>query len=136
MAPVPGLERIEDRETTGPLPPSTSISWDGCVRADLIEPDLLRLTRVTDGARIWLRALRGSPTALLAQADDGAFEQVPETSLRGLSVRFGRSILEAPLDDLEGHRAALERSGLVAAFFAGRPLPGAQLAPPAAPGAP
>jgi len=63
----------------------------------------------------------------VAQADDGAFEAIQEISSAGFSVRFGRSLLDAPVASLAPHREALEREGLIADFFAGRPLPRAEL---------
>ena len=96
------------------------------LRIDRLEPDYLRLTRLSDGARIWVRVYGSN---VFAQGDDGAYQFAGP--IEGHALRWGRSILDAPISPLVPHRAAFERSTLVADFFSGRPLPAADTTLPA-----
>jgi hypothetical protein len=109
--------------------PATSYAPEGRFRLDRLEPDLVRLTRLADGARLWVRIVYG---AVLAQADDGAFWVPEAASLDGYALRWGRSLLDAPTTELAPHREAFYRPSLVSDFFAARPLPTADTTLPAA----
>jgi len=105
-------------------PPSRGFSIDARFRWDVLEPDLLRLTRLADSERLWLRVIGGH---VLVQADDGAFWLEPGAELEPIAVRWGPSVLEAPVTRLEDHVTALRRDTLLAEFFGGRALPRAEL---------
>ncbi|MBN8616760.1 MAG: hypothetical protein J0L92_39620 [Deltaproteobacteria bacterium] len=105
-------------------PPSRGFSIDGRFRWDVLEPDLLRLTRLADSERLWLRVIAGR---VLVQADDGAFWLEPGAELEPTAVRWGPSLLEAPVTRLEDHVTALRRDTLLADFLGGRALPRAEL---------
>ena len=110
----------------GPTPADVAqlISDDGRFRVDAVAHDLLRVTRLSDGARLWVRMLgRGA----LVSADDGAFVVSENVAHFAFSIRAGRSILDAPMFSLAQHRAALERPTLLSDFFADRALPAAEL---------
>lgn len=117
---VEGLEQL--RVVGAVAPPSTQLGPDGRFRVDMIEADLARVTRLSDGARLWLWI---STEALVVQADDGAFWASQPELTPSHTVRRGRSILDAPVRALEEERAALFRPTLIRAFFAGEPLPAA-----------
>lgn len=95
--------------------------YDARYRVDRLEPDHARITRLSDGARLWIRVL---DDVVFAQADDGAFA-AGDLSSEGWSVRWGRDLLGAPVTALAPVRAQLERPSLVADFFAGNALPAA-----------
>jgi hypothetical protein len=109
--------------------PATSFAPEGRFRLDRLEPDLVRLTRLTDGARLWVRVIDG---AVFAQADDGAFWLPDAESLEGFAVRWGRSLLDAPVTGLAPYREAFYRGSLIGDFFTGRPLPTADTTLPTA----
>lgn len=90
-------------------------------RIDRLEPDHLRVTRLSDGARLWIRVLGD---VVFAQADDGAFA-AEGLSSEGWSVRWGHDLSSAPVSALAPVRAQLERPSLVTDFFAGNALPAA-----------
>lgn len=131
---VCGERRVEDACATVPgLVPlwrgrrsraeTVLTSPDGRFRLDTGDLTLLRLTRLRDGARLWVRALnRGA----IVQADDGAWT-AHNADPMACSVRWGRSLLRSPVTALDAHRAALLRPTLVEDFFSDRPLPAADL---------
>lgn len=120
---TPELERIAGADEAS-APPTT---WApaGRWRIDRLEPDLTRITRTSDGARIWLRVLDDGITepGVLAQADDGAYQATTALVLEAWALRWGRSVLDAPVTPLASHERAFERPTLVVDFFAGRALP-------------
>ena len=122
---VAELERIENPYEEGGDP---STFYSRRYRMDRLEPDLLRITRLSDGARLWVRLAQGG---LFAQADDGACVLPEGEAEADWAVRWGRSLLEAPVTPLG--RAAFERPTLIADFFAGRPLPAADTTMPSGP---
>jgi hypothetical protein len=137
-APIAGAcTRVEDLERLSALDadyeeredqPATSYAPGGRFRLDRLEPDLVRVTRLSDGARLWVRIVHG---AALAQTDDGAFWTTETASLEGYALRWGRSLIDAPVTELARHREAFYRASLVGDFFAGRPLPPADTTLPA-----
>lgn len=122
-ASVEELDTVRDEEGHASQPP-TLYDHEGHYRTDRLEPDYIRITRLADGARLWVRVFEvDHHPAALAQADDGAWQLAGEVPLELISVRWGRSLLDAPVTPLLPHRAAFERPTLVADFFGGRPLP-------------
>ncbi len=105
-------------------PPARGFSMDGRFRWDVLEPDLIRLTRLADSERLWVRVIDGH---VLAQADDGAFWLDPGVEPQPIAVRWGRSLLDAPVSRLEDHLTQLRRDTLLADFIGGRPLPRAEM---------
>lgn len=128
-ADVAELERVRDLEA-GTTAAPTLYSPTGAIRyrVDRLEPDLTRVTRLSDGARLWLRTF---DAGVLAQADDGAFVAPEGLSLAGFSLRWGRSLLDAPVTELVPYVEQLRRPTLIEDFFAGRPLPSADTTLPA-----
>lgn len=116
---VPELDRLRGGDDG--LETASSL-YSPRYRVDRLEPDLTRITRLSDGARLWVRVFDGG---VLAQADDGAFVMPDPLESAGFALRWGRSLLAAPLTELGPHRAAFSRPSLVEDFFAGRPLPAA-----------
>jgi hypothetical protein len=114
---VAELERISDpyREDRDP-----SSVYSRELRVDRLEPDYVRITRLSDGARLWVRILGDG---VFAQADDGAFVLPEGESDAGWALRWGRSLLESLVTPLSASRAAFERPTLLTDFFAGRALP-------------
>lgn len=115
---VAELERISDpySETR-----ERSTLYSTRFRIDRLEPDLVRVTRLADGARLWMRL--SDADVIVAQADDGAFSASGEVDLSRYTVRWGRDLLGAPVEPLAPLRARFERPTLITEFFAGRPLP-------------
>lgn len=101
---------------------STLYTPGGRFRLDGIDLSVVRITRLRDGARIWVRQSR---SGLMAQADDGAYCTNVNEVHTSYSVRWGPSLLDAPVTTLAAQRASLERPTLVADFFSDRPLPAA-----------
>ena len=120
-ASVEALEHMSRGDAGGAHRP-TLYAPHGTLRTDRLEPDLLRVTRLSDGARLWVRLTSGG---VFAQADDGAFTMPETEDPSGLAIRWGRSLLDAPITPLAPHREAFYRPTLIADFFAGRPLPSA-----------
>ncbi|WP_157070354.1 hypothetical protein [Sandaracinus amylolyticus] len=93
---------------------STQTTGDGAFRIDRLEADLVRITRLRDGARLWARIVDG---ALFAQLDDGSYF----LSNRDLAARF--ALREGPLTTgavtpLGPRATQLFRETLIAEFFA------------------
>lgn len=105
-------------------PVTTLTTPDGRFRLDGADLDILRVTRLRDGARIWVR---GVNDGVLAQADDGAWMSTREGLSHACVIRWGTSLETSPITRLDAHGAALERPTLVADFFSDRPLPTADL---------
>lgn len=126
---VADLERVHGGDD-GVETRSTEHSPGGVIRfrVDRLEPDLTRLTRLSDGARLWVRVF---DEGVLAQADDGAFVAPTGLSLDGFALRWGRSLLDAPVTPLAPHEEQFLRPTLIEDFFAGRPLPAADTTLPA-----
>jgi hypothetical protein len=89
--------------------------------------------KVIEGRTYVRRANRSQETlslvrrdgSVFAQADDGSF-WTPETArLDGHAVRWGRSLLDAPLTELARRPDASDRPSLVSDLVAERPLPAA-----------
>lgn len=94
-----------------------SFTGDGRFRVDRVEPDLARITRLSDGAHLWARLFDDS--TLLAQRDDGTYFLADRSLESHFVVRQGTSLLTSPTSPLTT-RADLYRETLVADFFAGR----------------
>lgn len=101
---------------------STFYTAGATYRVDRLEPDLVRITRLSDGVRLWVRVYSDG---VFAQADDGAFVAPDALSAAQFALRWGRSLLSAPVTPLAPRREAFLRPTLIADFFAGRPLPAA-----------
>lgn len=103
----------------------------GRFRSDRVDSDLIRLTRLSDGARIWIHIRMET---LIIQADDGAFTRAfhmysqfgDDYTEPSCTVRRGHPILGSSVTSLASERADLLRPGLVEAFFSGEPLPAAE----------
>lgn len=117
---TPELERIVGGDESSA--PPTTWSAAGRFRIDRLEPDLTRITRTSDGTRLWVRV---TDEGIFAQADDGAFEAPSALHDDAWSLRWGRSLLDAPVTPLATHRDAFYRPTVVADFFSDRPLPAA-----------
>jgi hypothetical protein len=108
---VPELDYVAGGGTTQ----STLYSPDGTLRIDRLEVDLVRVTRLRDGARLWVRVLGN---ALLAQLDDGTYFLSDRSIEPGLALRDGGSLAAGPIVPLATRAEALYRPTLVAEFFA------------------
>jgi hypothetical protein len=108
---VQDLEVIRDYERR--IPP-TQFSPDGAYRLDRVEADHGRVTRLRDGARLWVRVFG---TVLFAQTDDGHYFLSDRALVDRLSLRDGAPITSAPLVPL-ATRAALYDEHLIESFFA------------------
>jgi len=86
-------------------------------RVDRVEADFLRVTRLLDGERLWLRVTTRAPddadvaVDLVAQTDDGAHEGASSPDDWRARDGVGASAVLAPLPP--------PREGLIARFFAG-----------------
>lgn len=107
---VPELDYVAGSSTTR----STLYSPDGALRIDRLEVDLVRVTRLRDGARLWVRILGN---ALLAQLDDGTYFLSDRSLEPMLALRDGGSLAAGPLAPLTTRADALYRPTLVAEFF-------------------
>lgn len=105
-------------------PPSRGFSVEGRFRWDVLEPDWIRLTRLADGERLWIRVIAGR---VLAQSNDGAFWTEPGVEPPPMAVRFGSSLIDAPVSRLEDHVTRLRRDTLLGDFLGGRPVPRVEL---------
>lgn len=117
-AEVPELDRIRDEyaETaTGQRTRESLFTADGRFRIDRLEADLARVTRLTDGARLWVRMF---DDALFAQVDDGGYFVSDRALVERMAIRDGRGLLTDPIAPLAPRADALYREGLVREFFA------------------
>ena len=115
---VQELDRIHDvyaETATGAHTRESMYTNDGRFRIDRLEADHVRVTRLRDGARLWVR-MYGD--ALFAQADDGSYFLSDRALVDRMSIRDGRSLLEAPVTPLAPRADALYRERLIADFFA------------------
>jgi hypothetical protein len=103
---------------------TTLTTPDGRFRLDGVDLDVLRVTRLRDGARIWVRLINAG---VFVQADDGAWSNTDAQAPSGCAIRWGRDLEGSPVTPLATHRAALERPTLVADFFSDRALPAADV---------
>lgn len=115
---VPELDRISDEyasTATGQQARATLYTDDGRFRIDRLEADHVRVTRLRDGARLWIRLFGG---ALFAQTDDGGYFASDRALVDRMAIRDGRSLLDAPVAPLAPRADALFRPDLVRAHFA------------------
>ncbi|UJR84973.1 hypothetical protein [Sandaracinus amylolyticus] len=112
-AEVAELDRIraDYAETTDR---STQITGDGAFRIDRLEADLVRVTRLRDGARLWTRIVDG---ALFAQLDDGTYFLSNRDLASRFAVREG-ALTTGAVTPLAPRAAQLFRETLIAEFFA------------------
>lgn len=115
---VQELDRITDQyaaTATGARTRESLYTNDGRFRIDRLEADHVRVTRLRDGARLWVRMFGD---ALFAQLDDGAFFVSERALVDRMAIRDGRSLLDAPVAPLAPRAGALFRERLIAEFFA------------------
>jgi hypothetical protein len=96
-----------------------SMSADRAFWLDARLGDELRVHRVADGATLTVRV---TTAGVLASGPGGVFEATGEVADH-VVVREPGPVRTAPITSGAEARARFERPGLVAAFFAGRPLP-------------
>jgi hypothetical protein len=114
---VGGTAEIVESESARRARAAPSFTGDGRFRVDRVEPDLVRITRLLDGAHLWARVF--DDFTLLAQRDDGTYFLSDRALEADIVVRLGPSLLEAATVPLTS-RADLFRPTLVEDFFAGR----------------
>lgn len=110
---VAELEVLTD-ETGERIGSTTSFTADGRFRIDRLEPDHARITRLRDGARLWVRVV---DDALLAQADDGHYFTTDRAIEARFFVREGRDLRSAPVVPLASVASRFDAE-LVQRFFA------------------
>lgn len=112
----PDVQELETiREYGERVGEATQFTTDGRFRIDRLEADYARITRLSDGARVWLRVLG---TALLAQTDDGHFFLSDPALSDALDLREGRALTSAPVVALGSRAAALRSEHLIEELFA------------------
>ena len=93
---------------------TTSFTPDGRFRIDRLEPDHARITRLRDGARLWVRIV---DDALLAQTDDGHYFTTDRAIEARFFVREGRDLRSASVVPLASVANRFDAE-LVQRFFA------------------
>ncbi|MCB9632736.1 MAG: hypothetical protein H6721_11440 [Sandaracinus sp.] len=93
---------------------TTTFTPDGRFRIDRLEPDHARITRLLDGARLWVRIV---DDALLAQTDDGHYFTTDRAIEAHFFVREGRDLRSAPVVPLASVATRFDAE-LVSRFFA------------------
>lgn len=113
----PDVEELEVIDGDFGVVRSTLFSPDGRFRIDRIEADHGRITRLSDGARLWVRVFGD---VLLAQSDDGHYFLSDRSLEDRIAVREGVDLLGAPMVPLASRAGTHFDPELVARFFGAR----------------